>query len=63
MMSSIPRTLQAWPPGRATQLIATPKTVDLISQIDPRVFQSLLPGQFTAKITVPEPYPDDTFTL
>ena len=43
--------------------IATPKTVDLISQIDPRVFQSPLPGQFTAKITVPEPYPDDTFTL
>jgi glyoxylase-like metal-dependent hydrolase (beta-lactamase superfamily II) len=46
--------------------IATPKSVELINRTDPelaRFAQKLFPGQFPAKITAPEPYHDDTFTL
>src|SRR5271156_5387167 len=46
--------------------IATPESIELISKTSPELAQfaqTLFPGQFPAKITAPEPYPDDTFTL
>jgi glyoxylase-like metal-dependent hydrolase (beta-lactamase superfamily II) len=55
--------LDRFPGARA---IATPKSVELIEQTNPElgpVMQQMFPGQLPAKITVPEPYSDDTFTL
>jgi glyoxylase-like metal-dependent hydrolase (beta-lactamase superfamily II) len=55
--------LERFPDARA---IATPGSVELIAQTDPalaRHFQQMFPGQLPAKIAVPEPYPDHTFTL
>src|ERR1700730_9097726 len=42
--------------------IATPKSVELIKQTDPQpahFLQQMFPGQFPAKITLPELYSDD----
>ena len=55
--------LDRFPDAKA---IATPKSVEVIEHTDPefdRSCQQLFPGQYPAKITRPEPYPDDTFTL
>lgn len=55
--------LDKFPDAKA---IATPKSIDLVERTDPelaRFFTSLFPGQFPAKITMPEPYSDEAFTL
>jgi glyoxylase-like metal-dependent hydrolase (beta-lactamase superfamily II) len=55
--------LDRFPDAKA---IATPKSIELVERTDPelaRFFGSLFPGQFPTKITMPEPYPDDTFFL
>ncbi|WAJ43718.1 MBL fold metallo-hydrolase [Mycobacterium sp. Aquia_216] len=55
--------LDRFPDAKA---IATPKSIELVARTDPelsRFFASLFPGQFPAKITLPQPYPDDTFFL
>jgi glyoxylase-like metal-dependent hydrolase (beta-lactamase superfamily II) len=46
--------------------IATPKSVELIEQTRPLVsplMQQMFPGQLPTKITMPQPYSDDTFSL
>jgi glyoxylase-like metal-dependent hydrolase (beta-lactamase superfamily II) len=55
--------LDRFPDAKA---IATPRSVELINRTDPelaRFFAGLFPGQFPAKIVLPEPYDGDTFTL
>src|SRR5271163_4018771 len=55
--------LDRFPDAKA---IATPKSIELVEHTDPelaRFFASLFPGQFPTKITMPEPYPDDTFSI
>ena len=56
--------LDRFPDAKA---IATPKSVELIKQhrsgIGAILRQTLFPGQFPTKITAPEPYDDDTFTV
>ena len=55
--------LDRFPDAKA---IATLKSIELVERTDPelsRFFTSLFPGQFPTKITLPEPYPDDTFFL
>jgi glyoxylase-like metal-dependent hydrolase (beta-lactamase superfamily II) len=55
--------LDRFPDAKA---IATPKSIELVERTDPglaRFFASLFPGQFPTKITMPEPYPGDTFFL
>ncbi|MFI5775526.1 MBL fold metallo-hydrolase [Nocardia sp. NPDC051570] len=59
----LPVLLDRFPDAHA---IATPRTVELIERTDPaltRFMAGLLPGQSAAKITVPEPYSKDAFTL
>ena len=55
--------LERFPDAKA---IATPNSVEVIAQTDPALmhfFERFFPGQSPAKISVPEPYDDDTFTL
>jgi glyoxylase-like metal-dependent hydrolase (beta-lactamase superfamily II) len=55
--------LERFPDAKA---IATPKSVEVIGQTDPELARQtarMFPGQFPAKIVLPQPYLDDTFTL
>lgn len=55
--------LERFPNAKA---IATPNSVEVIAHTDPALmhfFEGFFPGQSPARISVPEPYYDDTFTL
>jgi glyoxylase-like metal-dependent hydrolase (beta-lactamase superfamily II) len=54
--------LQRFPDARA---IATPKSVALMQKQTPRLssYRKLWPGQLPARITLPDPFDDDAFTL
>ena len=54
--------LERFPDARA---ISTPNSVALMQKQTPRLssYRKLWPGQLAARITLPEPYDDDAFTL
>ncbi|HXW53852.1 MAG TPA: MBL fold metallo-hydrolase [Myxococcota bacterium] len=55
--------LERFPNAKA---IATPKSIEVIEQQDPehmRLVQNMFAGQLPAKVVIPKPYLDDTFSL